>query len=263
MRSSFFKVPRLTLLILGVLAGIWVATAPEASAQRFQWPEEPKNLKVLPEDVKGARLGQVMRGFVSALGVRCEFCHMGEGPDLTQFDFESDEKPTKQKARVMIRMVQAINESHLEELTELGVAADQRVQVDCMICHRTQTKPVMLGDVLEAAIDSAGIDTAIARYHELREQYYGGFAYDFSSRTLTRLGDRLAGKEKFPEAIHILQLEIEMNGEQPRVLATLGNAQARAGDPEAAIRTFERGLELAPEGFKPFFQQQIDRLKNP
>ena len=80
-------------------------------AEEFRWPEEPENLKVLPAEVKGARLGGVMRGFASALGVRCEHCHVGEGPDLAKFDFPSDEKAAKRKARVMFKMVQQINEN--------------------------------------------------------------------------------------------------------------------------------------------------------
>ena len=51
-------------------------------AQGFRWPEEPENLTVLPNEVKGGKLGQVMRGFASDLGVRCEYGHVGEGPDL-------------------------------------------------------------------------------------------------------------------------------------------------------------------------------------
>ncbi len=42
----------------------------------------------------------VMRGFAMGLGVRCEHCHVGEpGQPLGSFDFVSDEKPTKEKAR--------------------------------------------------------------------------------------------------------------------------------------------------------------------
>ena len=76
-------------------------SAPAALSQQFQWPEEPENLQVLPEGTAGNELGAIMRGFVSALDVRCEHCHVGEGNDLTQFDFVSDDKAAKQKARIM------------------------------------------------------------------------------------------------------------------------------------------------------------------
>ena len=255
-----YSVRRLWLHTIATLALLALA-ASNATAQGFRWPEEPENLKVLPADVKGAALGQVMRGFVSALGVRCSYCHMGEGNDLTEYDFPSDEKLTKRKARVMIQMVQAINQTHLAELTDLGVAPDDRVQVTCMTCHRSQNKPIMLNDLLAATIDSAGVDAAIERYRQLRERYYGGFAYDFGSGTLISLGERLAGDGKVDAAIRMLELEIEVNGESSNVYWSLGGVQARGDMRDAAIKSFERGEELASEDFKSFFRQEIERLQ--
>lgn len=251
------------LAVVASLATLPASFAPSVQAQGFRWPEEPENLQVLSEDVKGARLGQVMRGFAISLGVRCEHCHVGEGNDLSHFDFASDEKPAKEKARVMMRMVQAINDSHLAELSELGVAPENRIRVTCMTCHRTRPRPLMLEDVLEAAIDSAGADAAVARYRELRAEHYGGFAYDFSPGTLARLAERLSARERLHEAIAILELEMETNGEQPGFLFALGTAQARVGDREAAIRTLERGLQLAPERMQPRFRERLEQLRTP
>jgi len=124
-------------------------------------------------------------------------------------------------------------------------------------------RPQMIEDVLAQVIDSAGVDSAVARYHALRDTYYGGFAYDFTAGPLLGLGEQLAIRDKTAEAIRIVQLAIDENGESANALFTLGNIQARAGDREGAIKTFERGKELAPEGFKRFFQQQIDRLRRP
>lgn len=239
---------------------LWPAVG---AAQRFRWPDKPENIQALPDSVTGPRLGATMRGFASALGVRCQHCHVGEGNDLTQFDFPADDKPTKRKARLMIKMVQEINGTHLAGLTEIDSASGPRVTVTCMTCHRGVSKPVMLEDVLAQVIDSAGIDSAVARYHALRETYYGGFAFDFTLGPLLQLGEDLSNRGKAAEAIRIVQLAIEENGESANALFTLGNVQARAGDREGAIKTFERGKELAPADFKRFFQQQIDRLRQP
>ena len=38
----------------------------------------------------------------------------------------------------------------------------------------------MLGDILLQKIEAEGIEAATAEYRHLREQYYGGFSYDFS-----------------------------------------------------------------------------------
>lgn len=241
-----------------ILSGLVLAAAPALLEAQggFRFPENPKNLKVLPDSVRGARLGQVMRGFTAALGVRCEYCHTGQG-DLSNFDFTSDDKPAKNKARLMLKMVMAINGTHLAEL------GDQRIQVTCATCHRGVARPAMLEDLLEAAIDSAGIDAATARYDELRKRYYGGFSYNFSRGPLTVLGERLMTKQKYPEAVKVLQLEIANNGEDVRTLMALGGAQAQAGDKDGAKKTFEKGLSLAPDNMKPMIQQQIDRILKP
>lgn len=263
MRSASRFSPANLAVILCLALCLSAALSTRSSAQGFRWPEEPENLQVLPKDVKGARLGQVMRGFASALGVRCEHCHVGEGPDLTKFDFPSDEKITKRKARVMIQMVQAINRDHLSKLTALENPPQERIEVACMTCHHTQTTPRLLEDLLSETIQKDGVEAAVTQYRELREKYYGGFAYDFSSGVLTGLGESLAAGGNTEAALRMLQLEIEVNGESASVYFTLGRVQAGAGMREEAIQSFERGMELAPENWKPFYQKQIDRLRNP
>lgn len=235
--------------------------ADPVAAQGFRWPEEPRNIQVLPPEAKGQVLGQIMRGYTEALGVRCEFCHVGEGGNLAEFDFESDDKPAKEKARIMYEMVDAINRTHLEKLTELGVPASSRVEVTCVTCHRGNSRPVMLSDVLAATIDSAGVDQAVAQYQRLRRQAYGGFTWDFSTRTLAGLSQRLAGEGKSAAAIRMAQLELEANGESVQGLFALGSAQAQAGNRAEAIATMERALALAPEQQKGFIRQQIERLR--
>lgn len=260
--TSHFSLPSLSVAVCLVLC-FTAFNATRSSAQGFRWPEEPKNLQILPEEVKGAQLGQIMRGFTSALGVRCHHCHVGEGPDLTKYDFPSDQKITKRKARLMIDMVQAINQKYLSQLAEIEDPPQQRVEVKCITCHHSQAKPLMLDDILAETIQKDGIGAAVDRYKELREKYYGGFTYDFSPKTLTGLGERLADQENYEVALKILQLEIEANGESASTYFTLGDVQVRAGMPEEAIKTYERGLELAPQDWKPFFQKRIDRLRNP
>lgn len=235
-------------------------SAASANAQQFRWPEEPENLQVLTEDVKGAKLGNVMRGFATSLGVRCDHCHVGEGSDLTQFDFASDEKPTKDKARLMLQMVDALNHEYLSKLAEIEGNKSPVLEVTCMTCHRKQSRPVMLQDVLLDSIEADGIDVAEAKYRELREQYYGGFSFDFGPGALTGLGEQLGDEEDFESAIRLLNLEIEMNGESPGVYFTLGDVQVSADLVADARRSYIKGMKIAPEGWKPFFQQKLDQL---
>ena len=88
-----------SLLILLTLA------LPASAQDQWKWPDEPKNLQVLPKDTTGAKLGAVMRGFTRSLGVRCTYCHVGEeGKPLSTYDFASDANPNKDRAREMIRI---------------------------------------------------------------------------------------------------------------------------------------------------------------
>jgi hypothetical protein len=240
---------------------IFVA-AQTAHSQGFRWPEEPENLQVLPEGTKGTELGRIMRGFASSLGVRCEHCHVGEGSDLTQFDFPADDKATKRKARIMLEMVMALNTDYLPKLSTVDDQKSPALEVTCMTCHRRNNRPVMLQDILVDTINADGIDAAESKYRELREQYYGGFSFDFSAGALTGLGEKLGDNGDFESAIRIIRLEIEMNGESPSVYYTLGGVQASADLVSDAIDSFSKGMEMAPDGWKPFFQTELDRLTN-
>ena len=109
---------------------------------------DPENLKVLPKDISSDELSTTMRGFAMGLGVRCETCHVGEpNTPLHTFDFASDEKPMKQKARLMIKMVNEINGELVPRLDDVEKA--KRVSVRCMTCHRGQPQPKLIEDVMD------------------------------------------------------------------------------------------------------------------
>ena len=94
-----------------------------AIAQQRQMPA-PTNLKVLPGDIEPQRLVGIMRNISAGLGVRCNHCH-------TPPDFASDEKPEKEIARDMMRMVQNIRQ-HADEYAPDGRAD----KIGCWTCHR-------------------------------------------------------------------------------------------------------------------------------
>ena len=252
-RRSSIVLPCLTVLMF--LLGI-----NSAAAQQFRWPEEPQNLQVLPDTLKGRELGQVMRGFTVALGVRCNHCHVGEGNDLTQYDFAADDKSAKEKARLMIEMVMAINGDYLTRLPADDGMKSSPLEVGCVTCHRKNTRPVMLEDVLVDAINSGGFDAAAEKYHTLREQYYGGFAYDFSAGALARLGEQLSREGDFETAIKLAQLDIDANGENASLYWTLGSIQQHADKISDAIKSFEKGRGLASDEWHEFFEQKLQSL---
>jgi Photosynthetic reaction centre cytochrome C subunit len=89
--------------------------------------EPPKNLKVLPKDMPRQRLMGVMQGWTRALGVRCDHCHVD--------DKASDEKPVKDVARAMVKMMGGLRQNANEFLP------DNRIQkVSCWTCHRGSAK---------------------------------------------------------------------------------------------------------------------------
>jgi Photosynthetic reaction centre cytochrome C subunit len=123
-----------------VLALSWALTPAPA---RAEWPPKPHNLQIFPEDIEAERLVEVMKSFTRALGVRCNYCHVGEeGAPLADFDFASDEKEHKQKARLMLQMADAINQDHLVPMwEEFGDHPGPDSWVRCVTCHRGKTEP--------------------------------------------------------------------------------------------------------------------------
>ena len=88
-----------------------------------------KNIRQLKDRPAGQVL-RAMNSFSRALGVTCAHCHV-EG------QWERDDKPTKEIARGMIRMVSAINSEQLKAIPNLRAEAT----VTCSTCHRGATRP--------------------------------------------------------------------------------------------------------------------------
>lgn len=187
------------------LVAVLVTTGAPTTAQ-FP-PDSFVNLQVLPSDLDWNGLIPIMAGFTRALGVRCTFCHVGEeGQPLSTYDFPSDEKITKRKARVMLRMVQAINDGLLPALEERKAPP---IVVECATCHRGTNEPRMLQDVLRQAHAAGGIDSAVAAYRALKERYYGRFTYDFSEVPLADVAGDLSGRGAYAEAEVLFALNVE------------------------------------------------------
>jgi len=240
------------------LAAALLAPAQPLQAQDFQWPDQPENLEVLPEDIGSDGLRDAMTGFTDALGVRCSFCHEGEGDDLTQYDFASDEPEHKQTARTMLRMVRAINEEHLAELEDGGEAP----RVRCVTCHRGVEEPRPIQDVIGEVVREEGAEAGVERYRELRDRYYGSFAYDFTAGPLAELGRQLAAEDRLDAGIRMAELETEYHPESYRSWFVVAQLRQRAGRTEAAIEAMERTLEHAPERARDFLRRQLRQLRD-
>jgi tetratricopeptide (TPR) repeat protein len=232
------------------------AIAASPAAAQFP-PDSARNLKVLPADMPVRQVIGVMRGFAIGLGVRCEHCHVGEaGQPLSTFDFASDEKPAKEKARTMLRMVQAIND---EWLAKLADRPTPKVEVQCVTCHRGQARPIMLEDELVHVVDSAGVDTAVAHYRTLRERFYGGFTYDFGPGPVNAAAGTLLRTDRPADAVALLALNREFHPDDAITIVFLGQAHAALGDTALAISELKQALELQPDN--PAVRRLLARLQ--
>ncbi len=223
-----------------------------------QIPDTYTNLKILPKDISKQQLLETMKGFSGALGVRCNFCHDGEeGQPLSTFDFASDEKTNKNKARIMLEMVNTINAKHLSKISEYG---EKVTNVSCITCHRGASAPKLLEDLLYEEIISKSIDEAILTYHNLHDEYYGGFTYDFKDHTLMNLTNTLINSQMIEEAISIGKLNLEMYPNSGIAYFGLASAYEKNNDNENAIKNYESALELMPRG-ADFLKRKIESLK--
>ena len=199
--------PRSSTLRRTLAALLPLAVAASAAAQGEQ--EKFTNLKVLPKDIAPAELRATMNGFTQALGVRCIYCHVGEeGKPFRHEDFAKDDKPTKLKAREMLKMVMAINGDYLSKLDK---RADPAIHVECFTCHRGTQQPRTLQDVLKLAYDQGGMDSTLARYHALHDRYYGRAAYDFGEWPLMVVAAHADSAGHSADAANLLALNVEMN----------------------------------------------------
>jgi tetratricopeptide (TPR) repeat protein len=213
-------------------------------AASAQVPDEFTNLQILPKDIGKRDLMEIMRAFSSALGVRCKFCHVGESENsLEGYDFASDDPKHKKVARVMMETTHEINTKLLPRMGK-----DSFLKVRCVTCHRGVKEPEALDDILLGVAGESGVDAAAKRYREMREQYYGTGAYDFSVGTLSAVAENLAMEQQDVEgAIELAQLNVEVHPDASPGYALLGQLYAMKGDKQQAVASLERAIELDPQ----------------
>jgi hypothetical protein len=186
-----------------------------------------------------------MRNLTGALGVRCQFCHVGEeGMPLERFDFAKDEKRTKLVARQMMLMVEEINR-RLDTLPEHEHAGPS-LQVTCATCHRGVSRPMPLETLMQATTTSAGADSATRLYRALRERYFGRDSYDFGEPTLSIAAFRLGRVKRFDEAFALLRLNEELFPSSSTMYVFRGNIELMRGDTTAAAVAFREAVRRDP-----------------
>ncbi len=240
--------------LLVILIASFAAT--DVMAQPQQADEKPENLEVLPETMTMQQVRRVMFQFTNGLGVRCSYCHVGEeGKPLSTYDFASDDKEAKETTRAMMRMVNTINDDHITQLPD----GDERITVTCQTCHHGLAKPQLLEDVLADYLPEHGAEETLMYYETLKEEYYGGFSYDFQEGSLNNLAQRLISMDEADTALAFLKLNTEMYPESSDSYALMGEAYMAMEDKEAAIKSLEKAVELAPRNRRAV--QRLEELK--
>lgn len=281
--------------LLSLLIALIVLMALPLGVTTAQTEGSFRNLKVLPQDITRDELNQIMLGNLLGLGLPrrqsqgCLHCHVGsmEQP-VDNWDFASDEKLTKRKARVMMGMVRAMNDGFLPSL-EGRITPE--VEVTCYTCHAGRTDPRPLTTVLWATYQTSGVDSTIAHYRRLRVRYYEADAYDFRAGTLARVAGGMARSGAFADATamaevnlethpgdvgaqtHLWQLGLERTVHEQGVEAAmaefdelkdnhpdavgwsvldgLGWGLFRQGEQDVALAVFQKNLDAFPDDYVP------------
>jgi len=100
----------------------------------------PTNLKVLPKNLTGAQVHEIMEKWEGELGTSCKTCHAADPKNLgpngkPRLNFPDDSKEDKQTARKMFKMVEEINANYISKIDSSGMP------VTCGTCHRGHLGP--------------------------------------------------------------------------------------------------------------------------
>ena len=232
---------RLQSVVRHVLFAGLLATGVQAQG-KFP-PDSLVNVKVIPRGTSPIQLIGTMRNFSGDLGVRCQFCHVGnEGQPLDQFNFTSDEKRTKLVARQMMLMVAEIN----RRLDSIPKGTTPPLRVSCATCHHGVSRPAPLAAVIAESAESFGADSAVRIYRRLRERYFGSDAYNFGEASLNTAAFRLGRAGKYTDAFALLTLNEELYPNSSGMSVFRGNISLMQGDTASAERAFREAIKRDP-----------------
>lgn len=203
------RVVAFAFVLIFVMTAELLWTPPAVLAQE---EHQFTNLKFLPEDISKEELSDIMLENLRGLGLPrrqsqgCLFCHVGDSEEPSgSWNYASDRKPEKRKAREMLAMVADIN----RRLAGLDDRVAPDLVVTCYTCHAGRTDPRPLPDLLMASYESGGVDSLVESYRRLRDRYYGANAYDFRPGVLSGLAIGLADSGAFGDALVVANTNAE------------------------------------------------------
>ena len=131
--------------VIAIAAGLVVPSSAQSNplasspANAYALPA-PVNLKVLPKNLSGRQVHDIMEHWSAELGVRCSACHLRDLDGIAPGGrlhprFADDSKPMKGIARLMYTMTLEINRKLIT-----GIDGVPR-PVTCGTCHRGNIRP--------------------------------------------------------------------------------------------------------------------------
>ena len=105
----------------------------------------PTNLKVLPKNLTGKEVREIMQKWAGSLGVHCGTCHVSDPSHRDAhghptLNFADDSKPDKKIARIMYTMTQQMNADYISKAMDLDPDGMGK-PVTCGTCHRGHEMP--------------------------------------------------------------------------------------------------------------------------
>ncbi len=163
-RAKCMALAMTVAIVLWMPGKMTARTAVRGESERDAKPETQKtaaeafkNIQVL-KDIPASELIPSMRYIAASLGVGCDYCHQAD-------HFDNDDKPTKQRARNMMKMMFAINQDNFNGKRE----------VTCYTCHRGAAKAASIASLFAAtngattAVSESGASGKTARSTESGE----------------------------------------------------------------------------------------------
>lgn len=187
-----------------------------------------------------------MQQIAQDLGVKCEYCHARDDQGRARQDV----------ARAMIAMTRDLN-AQIAQAT--GKPANEVTRVTCITCHRGVAVPGQLSDILAKTALEKGPEAAVAQYRDLRAQYYGHQAYDFSEDTLLTAAAQVV-RVKPAASIPLLRVNLEFYPKSVRSYAQIAFAYTRILDDDQAIAALQKALEIEPDN--GVIRGQLEQLKS-
>lgn len=149
MKTTSLALP-VTAAALAVASVFAVATPaqtpPQGAPHAPRTYPAPVNLKVLPKDLTGKQVRDIMEGWEEDLGTHCDTCHTADpnniGPNgRPRLKFDDDSKPEKEMARIMYKMTEEIKAGPVKKVADMDKMGSPAAPLTCGTCHRGHLDP--------------------------------------------------------------------------------------------------------------------------